>query len=359
MHENGFWPATYENDELQERRAHLDPNHTHFLLVDDGTEGKFGIEIEFRSALERFISDIESDGIKIPVVLVVVEGGPGTIKTVQKSLEKGTPVVIVKGSGRAADFLAYVYEEAMKMCFKNNKLTLTSEFDTKIRKKHNNEREQFDVDNVKKCIECYQLISVFDLEKSESVKDIDREILCALLKANKSDCKSQLNLALAWNRCDIARQQIFTSENRQKWKSQIKDLYDAMFTALVQDKPEFVQLFLDNGVDIKKFLTIGTLLNLYYECLKSDESEASIINNLTAYEQQSWLSYFTCRSYDDKTNKSVLLQSINKVLVRLLNDESFDFYTGKKYLIDTASVGEKESINGQQARDEASLKAEQ
>lgn len=39
------------------RTAPLDPNHTHFILVDDGTTAKFGREIKFRAALERFISD--------------------------------------------------------------------------------------------------------------------------------------------------------------------------------------------------------------------------------------------------------------------------------------------------------------
>ena len=41
------------------------------------------------------------------------------------------------------------------------------------------------------------------------------------------------------------------------------DLYNAMFTALVQDRADFVQLFLDNGVDLKRFLTTRTLWNLY------------------------------------------------------------------------------------------------
>ena len=40
-------------------------------------------------------------------------------------------------------------------------------------------------------------------------------------------------------------------------------LYDAMFTALVQDRVDFVQLFLENGVNMKKFLSIETLWNLY------------------------------------------------------------------------------------------------
>ena len=36
-----------------------------------------------------------------------------------------------------------------------------------------------------------------------------------------------------------------------------------MFTALVQDRVDFVQLFMENGVSIKKFLSIETLWNLY------------------------------------------------------------------------------------------------
>ena len=40
-------------------------------------------------------------------------------------------------------------------------------------------------------------------------------------------------------------------------------LYDAMFTALVQDRTDFVQLFMENGVSLKKFLSIETLWNLY------------------------------------------------------------------------------------------------
>lgn len=30
----------------------LDPNHSHLILVDDGSEGQFGKEIEFRNELE-------------------------------------------------------------------------------------------------------------------------------------------------------------------------------------------------------------------------------------------------------------------------------------------------------------------
>lgn len=40
----------------QGRLSCLDNNHTHFLLVDNGTHGKYGVEIELRSRLEKCIS---------------------------------------------------------------------------------------------------------------------------------------------------------------------------------------------------------------------------------------------------------------------------------------------------------------
>ena len=36
----------------------LDCNHTHFILVDDGSEKKFGREIDLRTSLERGISEM-------------------------------------------------------------------------------------------------------------------------------------------------------------------------------------------------------------------------------------------------------------------------------------------------------------
>ena len=55
-------------------------------------------------------SDNKSNGI--PVVLLVIEGGIQTLGTVLKSVESDPPVpiVVAKGSGRAADILAYAYK---------------------------------------------------------------------------------------------------------------------------------------------------------------------------------------------------------------------------------------------------------
>ena len=48
----------------------------------------------------------------VPVVCVVVEGGPNTIATVYEAVMNGTPAVIVGGSGRAADILAFAFQRA-------------------------------------------------------------------------------------------------------------------------------------------------------------------------------------------------------------------------------------------------------
>ena len=38
------------------KRPGLDKNHTHFILVDNGTSGKFGTEIDFRSDFEALVA---------------------------------------------------------------------------------------------------------------------------------------------------------------------------------------------------------------------------------------------------------------------------------------------------------------
>ena len=74
--------------------AYLDCNHSQFLLVDDGSVGEFGREIDFRGDLEnhiikhaKFAKNAGKCGI--PSVVLVVEGGPGTVGTVLAAVSKG------------------------------------------------------------------------------------------------------------------------------------------------------------------------------------------------------------------------------------------------------------------------------
>jgi hypothetical protein len=111
----------------QEAGARLNPNHSHYLLVDTGNT-EFAQEIIFRSELLDFISfrhdakksrtqadldDLTSairgrskdDKRSVPVVAFVYGGGPGTLTTILEHVRTCDPVIIVVGSGRAADLI--------------------------------------------------------------------------------------------------------------------------------------------------------------------------------------------------------------------------------------------------------------
>ena len=82
MHKGKVAPYVLEEKEMYAdgNGAPLNPYHTHFVLVDNGVEGSgaWGSEICMRSALEAAAVEIKGT----PIVQLVVQGGPGTIKTV-------------------------------------------------------------------------------------------------------------------------------------------------------------------------------------------------------------------------------------------------------------------------------------
>ncbi|XP_032069728.1 transient receptor potential cation channel subfamily M member 3 [Thamnophis elegans] len=92
------------------------------------------------------------------------------------------------------------------------------------------------------CMKKKELITVFRMG-SEGHQDIDLAILTALLKGANASAPDQLSLALAWNRVDIARSQIFIYG--QQWP--VGSLEQAMLDALVLDRVDFVKLLIENG----------------------------------------------------------------------------------------------------------------
>lgn len=59
---SGLWPANYRIEKEQKpKESFLDPNHSHFILVDNASQHKFGIEIPFRARLENEVSKIRTD----------------------------------------------------------------------------------------------------------------------------------------------------------------------------------------------------------------------------------------------------------------------------------------------------------
>ncbi|XP_073244598.1 transient receptor potential cation channel subfamily M member-like 2 isoform X3 [Porites lutea] len=250
--------------------ACLDNNHTHFILVDDGTINKYGGEISFRASLENCISRKQMEkscdrSHGVPVVLLVLEGGPNTIRTVLESVTRNpaVPVVVAEGSGRAADILAYAHRfisqssgalDEMADVVEHHQLLLKIE---KAFPECDEEGCLKIYENVLRCVGNKRYITVFSV--NEEGMDIDRAILKALLNGHNASPSDQLSLALIWNRADIAKCEIFNKE--RKWE--IPVLESAMFEALVKERVEFVDLLLENGVSMSSFLTAQRLEDLY------------------------------------------------------------------------------------------------
>lgn len=104
-------------------------------------------------------------------------------------------------------------------------------------------------------------ITVYRIQESPDgeTQELDHIILTALFKSQHLSPPEQLSLALTWNRVDIARSEIFVYG--QEWPPGTLD--GAMMQALEHDRIDFVKLLLENGVSMKKFLTIPRLEELY------------------------------------------------------------------------------------------------
>ena len=120
------------------RFTSLNKHHAYFLLVDNGTVGKYGAEVALRRKLEKFISTqslggtskegkplpliwthplicfdwLLAAGFSTPLVCLVIEGGTNTIRAVLEyvTATPPVPVVVCDGTGRAADLLAFAHK---------------------------------------------------------------------------------------------------------------------------------------------------------------------------------------------------------------------------------------------------------
>ncbi|KAL0968918.1 hypothetical protein UPYG_G00273680 [Umbra pygmaea] len=296
----------------------LNNSHSHFILADNGTTGKYGAEVKLRRQLEKHISlqKINSRlGQGVPLVCLIVEGGPNVISIVLESLreEPPVPVVICDGSGRASDIMSFAHKFSEEAGVIND--DVRDQLLVTIQKTFNYSKSQSQqiLIMVMECMKKKELITVFRMG-SEGQQDIEMAILTALLKGTNASAPDQLSLALAWNRVDIARNQIFVyghnlppasalansgtagSTERQKSPSTaprnkakkkgkggkakpeppeetdprkleimrwVNSLEQAMMDALVLDRVDFVKLLIENGVNIHHFLTIPRLEELY------------------------------------------------------------------------------------------------
>uniref|UniRef100_A0A8C6XEQ5 Transient receptor potential cation channel subfamily M member 6 n=1 Tax=Naja naja TaxID=35670 RepID=A0A8C6XEQ5_NAJNA len=272
----------------------LNSMHSHFILVDDGTVGRYGSEMKLRRSLEKYLSlqKIHTRmGQGVPLVGLVVEGGPNEILTVWEYVRDtpAIPVVICEGTGRAADLLAFTYKHTADD--RNWNTPLKEKILLKIQNSFSFGQKQSH-HMFKILMECME-------HRDSEHQDMDLAILTALLKGTHMSAPDQLNLALAWNRLDIAKKHILVYG--QHWKvnfifnffllhtattissaflhcftclimhmvhfipelPSVGSLEQAMQDALIMDRVEFVKLLIEHGVNLHRFLTISRLEELY------------------------------------------------------------------------------------------------
>ncbi|XP_061624591.1 transient receptor potential cation channel subfamily M member 6 isoform X4 [Phyllopteryx taeniolatus] len=245
------------------KRAYLNGFHSHFLLVDDGTLGKYGCQEGLRKKLQKHIQLLKIHPRlkqRVPMVCVVVEGGPAIVSTVLDyvSNDPPVPVFVFEGSGRAADLFAFLHKhtDIDRQLDADIKLDFLARIG-----------DVFGVDRKEasrlcalllECMDHRQSITIFDSESEEQMAP-DAAILTTILKGTKASAAEQLSMTLAWDRADIAQKNVLVFG--QHW--QVGSLEQAMLDALVMDRVSFVKLLIDNGMTMSHFLTVDRLVELY------------------------------------------------------------------------------------------------
>ncbi|KAK2820313.1 hypothetical protein Q5P01_023272 [Channa striata] len=269
----GSFPAKYHIYDMSQDSCSLDNNYQAFLLVDDGSVGHRGGETGFRAKLEDYISHQRtgiwgSGSIDIPVLCMLISGEASILERVDLSLKNSMPWLVLAGSGGVADFLSDVLENRSSATVVQSSgdgdgeacpgVDLKDRIAEKFKKFFPSEAEMDKL--VERALSIYQnrdLITIYHGEQ-EAPNDFDTVLLKALVAASKqrlsvdaNPYNEELKLAVTWNRVDIAKSELFNGDIHWKYE----DLEDSMTDALINDKPQFVRLFTENGLSILKYLT--------------------------------------------------------------------------------------------------------
>ncbi|XP_013913955.1 PREDICTED: transient receptor potential cation channel subfamily M member 8-like, partial [Thamnophis sirtalis] len=184
-------------------------------------------------------------------------------KAINTAIKNKIPCVVVEGSGQIADVIASLTEAESTFTSSSVKERLLRYLPRTLSRLNEEEIESW-IKCIKEILENPHLLTVIKIEDAGD-EIVSNAISYALFKAfstneeDKDDWNGQLKLLLEWNQLDIASEEIFTNDRR--WES--ADLQDVMFIALVKDRPKFVRLFLENGLNLRKFLTHEVLTELY------------------------------------------------------------------------------------------------
>ncbi|XP_077959776.1 transient receptor potential cation channel subfamily M member 4-like [Gasterosteus aculeatus] len=374
----GSFPAKYFVQNISQESYYLDNNHQAFLLVDDGSVGRRG-ETGFRAGLEDYIShqrtgSCGSGSIDIPVLCMLISGDAGMLERVDLSLKSSMPWLVLAGSGGLADFLSDVLDNlssatAVQSPGDGNaeaspSVNLKDKVAERVKKHFPAKKEQDKL--VELALSIYQMrdfITVYHGEQ-EGPNEFDTVLLKTLVGASKHHASvdacpynEELKLAVTWNRVDIAKSELFNGDIHWTYE----DLEDPMTDALINDKPQFVRLFTENGLNILDYLTYGRLESLY-----SSVAEGTVLYHLLQRQLVERLGTATSNQQDLPSNLAkigavdkITLFEVARALELLMGDVCQSFYCDALGLEDISSNRGALRRASKRLREECSYRKEQ
>ena len=253
----------------------LEPNHTGFLITDKNKSTQMNDNI-LRQYFEQVVRS-ESDGdVEVPAISLFVNGGFESLETLKHSLEKGTPAIVLDGSGRAADWLSFAVRNFTDGNTADVKEKLRQEFDLKSKEATDEKIDEKSIQLIVNCLNVEnigELIKVFkiDDDDSSSLNELDNFILDHLMQQPQLSCDEKLNFAYKWNRAYPIPDKIL---------KEASSTGDLLRTALIEDKLPFVAKVAE--VTKLSSFTANDLYHVYNESLKREE------NQLTKAVLQKW-----------------------------------------------------------------------
>ena len=234
------------------------------IMVDDGSQRKYGMERILRGKVEKDIAWKS----KAPLVMLLICGGYSSVEMIWKGLNESpwVPVIVFKGSGGGADLLAEVLEAKQNLGADISKLV-----DSKIQqllKNHNlNEKEILQYKKyVVDCIEQFNaFIYIFDADKEELSKTFVRALFYHP-KWNTNDLEEQKFASTMVNVAEKFNEFVFMTELMPSLPFCGSVINKLFFDSLKNDNSRIVDVLLNNfAFSIETFLVNGTTLFDLYE----------------------------------------------------------------------------------------------
>jgi ADP-ribose pyrophosphatase len=225
--------------------ANLEPNHTHFLLVDSGKEGDkaWGGEIAFRFEVEKEYCLRR----KVPRVLLVVQGGPGTLASILAAIEGESPVVLVRDSGGVATLLDHflkTYKDPGSVYYKKGEIMAAFE------KSYGPKRDMLAA--IAALDDRAHKVSSFGLTEN-STAELDLHLLNAVINDESQVLPHlRLRLAVEWNRKDVVERVLrgLRSTSEKEKETADDSLRGALQCAIEHGRVQIIKLLLAQNPSI-------------------------------------------------------------------------------------------------------------